>query len=51
MKDCVFYVNTEVCICLNKKKCSGCKFFKNKKEYKRVYENRKYVGVIKKWQE
>lgn len=51
MKDCIFYQNENVCICLNVKKCKNCKFYKSKKEYKRVYENRKYVGVTKKWQE
>ena len=46
-KDCIFYQNENVCICLKKKKCKNCKFYKNKNEYKKVYENHKYVGVTK----
>ena len=47
MKDCIFRNDELICLAIAPKKCDKCHFYKSSKEYKRIYENKKYAGVVK----
>lgn len=47
MEQCIFKNDEFICLAIAPKKCNNCRFYKSSKEYKRVYENKKYIGVVK----
>ena len=47
MESCIFRQDENICIAITPKSCDNCPFYKSSKEYKRIYENKKYVGVVK----
>lgn len=47
MERCIFRQDENICIAIVPKNCDGCPFYKSDKEYKRIYEHKKYSGVVK----
>ena len=47
MERCIFRNDENICVAIDPKNCDGCPFYKSEKEYKRIYENKKYAGVVK----
>lgn len=47
MERCIFRQDENICIAIAPKKCDKCPFYKSSKEYKRIYDNKKYAGVVK----
>ena len=47
MEQCIFRNDDFICLAISPKKCNNCRFYKSSKEYKRIYEKKKYAGVVK----